>query len=432
MITKLRIKKLFNYFDYEIKFKEEGITILTGPNGYGKTTILKMLHALANDFTFVFNTLVFEEFEVFFQEEQPLQFVKRDQKLIIKREGFEHITIVNDKINKKSSNITVNDTPYRKVNDDLWVFSRAGTTLTTSDLKDKTGFEIHGFSQDKIGEIFTNIFDTYFIQEQRLIRRKQPVNFFNQKYSTKEELLDNYEESIYEYSEQLNRIIRDTLAKSSEKSQELDSSFPGRLFDEKEAISEKDFNTRFEKVTEIQKALTQFDLSVIRDETHKTIFKPENAKALLIYLNDTEQKLAVFDDLLNRLKLFVGILNERRFTNKQIKVSREKGFEFLTHDGNQLPLAALSSGEKQEVVLLYELLFKVEPGTLVLIDEPEISLHVVWQKEFLNDLIKVVELQKINVVVATHSPQIINDRWDLTVDLEECGKCENTLMTKIS
>ena len=73
-------------------------------------------------------------------------------------------------------------------------------------------------------------------------------------------------------------------------------------------------------------------------------------------------------------------------------------------------------------VLLYELLFKVEPGALVLIDEPEISLHVAWQKEFLKDILSVIAVQRINVILATHSPQIINDRWDLTVDLEEIGK----------
>jgi predicted ATP-binding protein involved in virulence len=70
-------------------------------------------------------------------------------------------------------------------------------------------------------------------------------------------------------------------------------------------------------------------------------------------------------------------------------------------------------------------LFKVKPGTLVLIDEPELSLHVVWQTQFLDDLLKIIELQKINVIIATHSPQIINNRWDLTVDLEENFQCES-------
>jgi len=70
-------------------------------------------------------------------------------------------------------------------------------------------------------------------------------------------------------------------------------------------------------------------------------------------------------------------------------------------------------------VLLYELIFNTDPNTLVLIDEPEISLHVTWQKEFINDLIEIIELQKIQVITATHSPQIVNGRWDLTYNLAD-------------
>ena len=54
-----------------------------------------------------------------------------------------------------------------------------------------------------------------------------------------------------------------------------------------------------------------------------------------------------------------------------------------------------------------------------MIDEPEISLHVVWQLAFLDDIKDIINLKKIDVVIATHSPQIINDDWDLTVNLED-------------
>jgi len=69
--------------------------------------------------------------------------------------------------------------------------------------------------------------------------------------------------------------------------------------------------------------------------------------------------------------------------------------------------------------LLFELLFKAQENSLVLLDEPEISLHVVWQKAFLRDIEEIIKLQKINIVIATHSPFIIDERWDLTVNLEE-------------
>lgn len=69
-------------------------------------------------------------------------------------------------------------------------------------------------------------------------------------------------------------------------------------------------------------------------------------------------------------------------------------------------------------MLLYQLLFKTESGSLVLIDEPELSLHVAWQQRFLDDLSRITRVASFDVLVATHSPQIIHDRWDLTVELK--------------
>jgi len=127
----------------------------------------------------------------------------------------------------------------------------------------------------------------------------------------------------------------------------------------------------------------------------------------------------VFDELVEKLELFTNILNERRFTFKSIKIKRDKGFIFETSQGKELALNQLSSGEQNEVVMLYELIFKTKPDTLVLIDEPEISLHINWQKSFIEDLLKIIEMQKIQVLVATHAPAIVNSRWDLTYNLSK-------------
>jgi len=101
-----------------------------------------------------------------------------------------------------------------------------------------------------------------------------------------------------------------------------------------------------------------------------------------------------------------------------VKIDPNRGFSFFTQKNKPLDLKDLSSGEQHEVVLLYELIFKTKPNTLVLIDEPEISLHIAWQNEFLNDIMEIIRLQQIQVLIATHSPQIINEYWDLTVNLE--------------
>jgi len=88
--------------------------------------------------------------------------------------------------------------------------------------------------------------------------------------------------------------------------------------------------------------------------------------------------------------------------------------------------ADLSSGEQHELVLFHELTFGMAANSLLLIDEPEISLHIVWQQNFLPDLRRVVELSTFDAVIATHSPEIIGDNWGLTVELRGPAREANT------
>ena len=70
-------------------------------------------------------------------------------------------------------------------------------------------------------------------------------------------------------------------------------------------------------------------------------------------------------------------------------------------------------------MLCFELLFKTYPGNLVMIDEPEISLHVEWQESFLSDLEKMADLARFDSLIATHSPIVIGNRWDVAVNLSD-------------
>lgn len=332
MLTQIIIEKLFNKFDYTIQLKSEGITILTGPNGYGKTTVLRTIYyCFRQDSTFL--------------------------------------------------NEVTHNHLFRKVN--------------------------FTFSNNRVVEIpkefheFTDAPQVYFVAEQRLWK----IDAENRVLML-----------VHECAKELRNLIQEKFTDFSKVAQELDSSFPHRLFAQQEKISEAEFKQRFQRINTIQKILNNYDIADFKEDNHPA-YREEDARALAVYIEDTEKKLAVFDELLEKLNLFTKILNERRFTFKQIHISRDEGFTLLTEDGKPLKLQDLSSGEQHEVVILHALLFWVQPNTLVLIDEPELSLHVVWQQEFLKDLEKIVAWQKIQVIIATHSPQIINDRWDLVVDL---------------
>ena len=140
------------------------------------------------------------------------------------------------------------------------------------------------------------------------------------------------------------------------------------------------------------------------------------ARVMTLYVSDTEEKLKVLDDLASRTDLLLDNVNQK-FRNKTIRLDREHGLVAMSEKGEKLPLDSLSSGEQHELVLNYDLLFKVPSNTIVLIDEPELSLHVAWQKRFLPDLLEIISLSDFDALVATHSPFVIGDRDDLMVAL---------------
>lgn len=48
MIRSLIVKGLFGRFNYNVEFKSEGTTIITGPNGFGKSTLLKIIYSISS------------------------------------------------------------------------------------------------------------------------------------------------------------------------------------------------------------------------------------------------------------------------------------------------------------------------------------------------------------------------------------------------
>ncbi len=226
-------------------------------------------------------------------------------------------------------------------------------------------------------------------------------------------------------SQELSELLHGKQAEYGAKSQSLDQTFPERVVTrEAQNILSKDrLQKELRKVFEQRGYLADVGLlpNVKEDETALKYVKDEDRRLLTVYLEDTREKLQVLDDLAERISLLVKIINSRFDEYKRMKVS-EKGFVFRTRDGRELQPSELSSGEQHELVLFYELLFRTPDGALVLIDEPELSLHVDWQDKFIGDLQEIANMRDYNCIVATHSPDIIGSHWDWTVQLNGDGR----------
>ncbi|MEZ2775139.1 AAA family ATPase [Acinetobacter pseudolwoffii] len=430
-LIKLHINNLFGHFNHKITFNDENITIITAPNGYGKTVCLKVIDAIFNKrFTYLSN-LDFSSIELY--SNSSILFIKKENlkdksfslSLSNSDEVFNYSISAKDvNFNGRRSTLTQtieNAIPFlHRISGREWQNFQTDEVYNLEEV-------LENFSEFLPDEILNTVYpkwflefianlQVHFIQDQRLIQRKT-VNSRNSNKS--------YIDTIEKYADELSELIKEYGVKSALVSQKLDTSFPVRLLTKNDDIIDLQADVLTDELIKLQtkrKELSNFDLlssdSSLPELQVSSEIKPEDRKVLTLYINDTKEKLAPYNDIYRRIELFDKILNTKRLSYKKVKFNSKKGFFFETDVGDPLNLTQLSSGEQHQIVLLYELIFKANENVLVLIDEPELSLHVAWQKEFLNDLTKIIEIQAMPIVIATHSPQIIDSKWHLTIDLE--------------
>ena len=85
-------------------------------------------------------------------------------------------------------------------------------------------------------------------------------------------------------------------------------------------------------------------------------------------------------------------------------------------------ITSLSSGEKQLFILLTEALLQRGSSHLFIADEPELSLHIEWQRKILNALLDLNP--NAQIIVATHSPEIAGNFAENIINMKKITSYE--------
>lgn len=115
---------------------------------------------------------------------------------------------------------------------------------------------------------------------------------------------------------------------------------------------------------------------------------------------------------------FITSLNHM-FSESNKSVSLNNKFELEFKFNNEiLNFPQLSSGERQVIYILLKVAIATKDNALILMDEPEISLHLSWQEKLL------AQIREINpnsqIIIVTHSPAIVMNGWlDCFVDIQD-------------
>ena len=380
-ITKIAVKGLFGMFDHEIPLNQESrITIVHGPNGVGKTVLMEMVHGLFHfDYKFIAET-PFQRFGISFDNGASI-FVSHlfDVRALdvgkIQGSGYPTpsrlLIEYFDAVEARQVNIPQQFVP-RSYNDFGYIMKALFEEKIMSTYRpiflnpgdDKWWLNFETYELHSLADIC----ETY-PQIHNKIHGEMPDWFREMRQQASTELIQTQRLQRYE--------IRDLEGQSLEELEASPStSLPVVVLGPSLILSSNRFTDGF-------------------SEEH-------------------------FSDrfVVEEMQLFEELVNERLLF-KAVSIDEYEGISVVSQDGMSVALNALSSGEQHLLMLYFQLLFEIGPDTLVMIDEPELSMNVVWQRNFLKDLQRISELRKFDVLVATHSPMIIHDKWDWVVHLGE-------------
>ena len=416
------MKGLFGMFDHEIPLNQESrITIIYGPNGVGKTVLMRMVHGLFHYGYKYIDSIPFEEMRIEFERGKSLSVESNEaeKKPIIRfcdNAGRNEVPyqpkLYNNQRLIMAAEQRFPDFTLLKWDGRLYwadpteLSGHFGIYFLLRECRDrKTLFDqfpdfdifLNGPSPDWFSHIKKSI-RVQFLETERLRGTLLKGDGGDDVY------WDDYDDGVHLSG--LAPAVRD-----------LEIFFPSFVENTHPADEDLNILQNLKELAETEKKMASSDIddpSMAEDLDYDRFKKLDEIRAVI------ERRLQSNAEY-QRLKLFQDIVNDR-FIFKSLEFHGPKThdvFGFLSEDGSWLKLEDLSSGEQHLLILYYRLLFEIEPDTLVMIDEPELSMNVVWQRNFLKDLQRIIELRNFDVLIATHSPQIIHDKWDWMVPLGE-------------
>jgi predicted ATP-binding protein involved in virulence len=405
-LSKVSVRGLFGTLNHEIPLGTGGITFIHGPNGCGKTTVLRMVHALLVGELQILKTIDFQELQVTYsdnhsllvsrvpQGEQVKELFEEDGDLVrttveitislLSPKGKElHKFEYSKQLRQLSRaelrfpmSLVERRLPFlSRTGPEQWLDQRSQQFIDLEAVIVRYGdrlnlgkpFHWPPWFSDRVGKAHIG-----FVRTQRLI---------NMSAIARGPRTDDAKESkdvVDIYSAQIRDTIAKKLAESAVQSQARDRSFPKRLINKEfpEGIHQETFLEAYRSTEERAQNLMSVGLldQAAGIPLPQRDLTDSERDVLALYLSDFNEKLDAFITLQKQVEALVDIVGTK-LLRKRFVIDRQKGFVFETqgNDPRQLSVTDLSSGEQHQLVLFYELIFASSGIDLFLIDEPEIS-----------------------------------------------------------
>ena len=163
---------------------------------------------------------------------------------------------------------------------------------------------------------------------------------------------------------------------------------------------------------------TELDWQVYKLQKRYRDYQVNIGNRIIELLTSGDPQDALLASEVSRPKALFQDMIDELFRDTKKTIDRRSNEIQFCQNGEVLTPYQLSSGEKQLLVILLTVLVENGEPYALLMDEPEISLHIEWQQRLI-DLIRRLN-PHVQIILSTHSPALIMDGWtDVVTEVEE-------------
>ncbi|MDO6405700.1 AAA family ATPase [Pantoea phytobeneficialis] len=411
-----------------VLFSASNISVIYGENGSGKTTFLKILHAIFEKDESVLIQNKVSGVSIYYST--PIGY----DRVVIKRK---YDTTKRNELNKKLETSEYNwsdfqSSPLSEVSS-LSMGVERGVVNQASRVEPRQIYEFFAKNKNIINkeiDLFSisHEMSTFLRLTQNKYKSKSEINQFElikknlHLQSIKIEnieslLLEKYKIARITATKRIQSALFDTLSLaitlnettvSRDPSTNLPRDFEGRLIEYKdriiEALDDGEENNFKSKVIQILSD-ENFENEVSRYRHHEIL-----GPLFMNIMNELELE----KQMLSSINLLIDTFNRFLINGKELIVRDEQIFVQIGRIRHSL--SELSSGERHILTFLCLVLFEGGKRNFLIIDEPEISLNIKWQRELLTLFSELVP--KTQIIVASHSPSLANRNPNYLCELE--------------
>lgn len=157
------------------------------------------------------------------------------------------------------------------------------------------------------------------------------------------------------------------------------------------------------------KIVTELDLQLYQLQRKYLDYQVNIGNRIIATLQDGKPDAAQRAQQLSEPKRKFQDMVDRLFSETGKQIVRSENEIFFEQLGERLSTYQLSSGEKQLLAILLTVLVEDNRPYVLFMDEPEISMHIEWQKQLIE---LICELNpNVQIILTTHSPAVIMNGW---------------------